>query len=105
MSVTIVRMLSGEDVLCICEDKNDFFELKDSVVVVPTQTQSVPFVPYSPFTTKDPLMINKDMVVFIGEPDSSLVNQHKKMLCGIINPDSQIIACSSTSYQVWYLHE
>ena len=92
MSVKIVRMLSGEDVLCICEDKNDFFELKDSVVVVPTQNQSVQFVPYSPFTTKDPLIINKDMVVFIGEPDPSLANQHKKMFGGIITPDSQIIA-------------
>jgi hypothetical protein len=37
-------------------------------------------------------MINKDMVVFIGEPDSSLVNQHKKMFGGIITPDSQIIS-------------
>lgn len=87
-------MLSGEDVLCNCEDKDHFFEFQDSVVVVPTQNQSVQFVPYSPFTTKDPLLINKDMVVFVGEPDSSLVGQHKKMFGGIITPDSQIISWS-----------
>jgi hypothetical protein len=27
------------------------------------------------------------------------------MFGGIITPDSQIIAWSFTSYQVWYLHE
>ena len=93
-------MLSGEDVLCDCEDKDHFFEIKDSVIVVPTQNQSVQFVPYSAFTTKDPLMINKDMVVFIGEPDSSLVNQHKKMFGGIITPDSQIISWSLAKQRV-----
>ncbi len=92
MSVKVVRMLSGEDVLCECEDKDGFFEFQDAVVVVPTQNQSLQFVPYSPFSTKDALVINKDMVVFVAEPDSSLVNQHKKMFGGIITPDSGILA-------------
>jgi hypothetical protein len=92
MSVKVVRMLSGEDVLCVCEDKDHFFEIQDGVVVVPTQNQSVQFVPYSPFTTKDALMINKDMVVFVANPDKSLEDQHKKMFGGIITPDSKIIA-------------
>ena len=92
MSVKIVRMLSGEDVLCDCEDKDHFFEFQDAVVVVPTQQSSVQFVPYSPFSTKDPLMINKDMVVFVAEPDNSLVNQHKKMFGGILTPDSMLVS-------------
>lgn len=92
MSVKIVRMLSGEDVLCDCEDKDTFFEFENAVVVVPTQQSSVQFVPYSPFSTKDPLSINKDMVVFIAEPDNSLVNQHKKMFGGILTPDSVLVS-------------
>jgi len=92
MAVKIVRMLSGEDILCECEDKNDYLEIVNGVVVVPTQQSSVQFVPYSPFTTKDPLRINKDMVVFVGEPDNSLLNQHKKMFGGIITPESGLIA-------------
>ena len=62
------------------------------MVVVPTQQSSVQFVPYSPFSTKDPLSINKDMVVFIAEPDNSLVNQHKKMFGGILTPDSVLVS-------------
>mgnify|MGYP003114345393 CR=1 FL=1 len=33
MSVKVVRMLSGEDVLCECEDKESYLEVKDSVVI------------------------------------------------------------------------
>lgn len=92
MSVKVVRMLSGEDVLCDCEDNGNSFEFVNAVVVVPTQNQSVQFVPYSPFSTKDPLTINKDMVVFVAEPDNSLVNQHKKMFGGILTPDSVLVS-------------
>jgi len=92
MSVKVVRMLSGEDVLCECEDKDTYLEVKDSVVIVPTQNQSVQFVPYSPFSTKDALQVNKDMVVFIASPDKSLEDQHKKMFGGIITPDSMLVS-------------
>jgi hypothetical protein len=92
MSVKVVRMLSGEDILCVCEDQDDTIEIKDGVVIVPTQNQSVQFVPYSPFTTKDPIQLNKDMVVFVADPDKSLQDQHKKMFGGIITPESSIIA-------------
>lgn len=92
MSVKVVRMLSGEDVLCICEDKDHFFEIKDSLVIVPTQNQSVQFVPYSPFTTKDPIKLNKDMVVFVAPPEKSLEDQHKKIFGGIITPDSMLVS-------------
>ena len=91
MAVKIVRMLSGEDVLCDCEENDNNLVFRDCVVVVPTQNQSVQFVPYSPFSTKDPLTINKDMVVFIAEPDNSLLNQHKKMFGGILTPDSMLV--------------
>jgi len=92
--VKVVRMLSGEDILCTVKDtssNDNQLTIDDAVVVVPTQNQSVQFVPYSPFTTKDPIHINKDMVVFIGTPDPSLAGQHKKMFGGIITPESQII--------------
>tara|TARA_B100002019_G_scaffold293456_1_gene321190 strand:- start:2851 stop:3129 length:279 start_codon:yes stop_codon:yes gene_type:complete len=92
MAVKIVRMLSGEDVLCDCEESEDHFQFQDAVVVVPTQQSSVQFVPYSPFGNKDPLKINKNMVVFVTEPDNSLLNQHKKMFGGIITPDSGMLA-------------
>ena len=85
-------MLSGEDVLCECEDKGDHLEFIDSVVIVPTQNQSVQFVPYSPFTNpKDPLKINKDMIVFVTDPTSMFANQHKQMFGGIVTPDTQIV--------------
>lgn len=91
MSVKVVRMLSGEDVLCDCEEHEDHFQFQDAVVVVPTQQSSVQFVPYSPFSKKDPLKINKKMVVFVAEPDNSLLNQHKKMFGGILTPDSMLV--------------
>ena len=95
MSVKIVRMLSGEDILCELKSVDSSLNelvIDDAVVVVPTQNQSVQFVPYSPFTNKDPISINKDMVVFISTPETSLVNQHKKMFSGIITPDSALVS-------------
>ena len=90
-------MLSGEDVLCdlVADNRTNGsgIEIKDALVVLPTQNQSVQFVPYSPFTIKsDSIEVSPNHVVFIGNPDKSLVDQHKKIYGGIIVPESSLVS-------------
>ena len=93
MAVKIVRMLSGEDVLCDCEENDNNYVSRYNNYTIFEHIVVVVFFTITPyiFTTKDPLNINKEMVVFVGEPDNSLLNQHKKMFGGILTPDSMLV--------------
>ena len=90
--IKIVRMFTGEDVLCKVTIGTDKILIEDAVVIVPTSQDSVQFVPYSPFTQKDSkLEIAHDKVMFISVPQNEFTNQHKQMFGGIVAPDQKII--------------
>ena len=91
--IKIVRMYTGEDVLCKLKKTGEgFVQIDDAVVIVPTQQNSVQFIPWSPFSDeKETITVAEDKVVFITEPRSDFVNQHKQMFGGIVAPDQKII--------------
>lgn len=85
-------MSTGEDVLCSFTQGDGFVTLKDAVVIVPTQQNSVQFVPYSPFTDPETeIHVSSDKVMFVADPQNQFVNQHKQMFGGIVAPDQKII--------------
>jgi len=91
--IKIVRMYTGEDVLCKLKKTGEgFVQIDEAVVIVPTQQNSVQFIPWSPFSEeKETITVSEDKVVFISEPRSDFVNQHKQMFGGIVAPDQKII--------------
>jgi hypothetical protein len=91
--IKIVRLYTGEDVLCKLKRTGEgFIQLEDPVVIVPTQQNSVQFVPWSPFTEEDEVItVAEDKVVFVATPRSDFTNQHKQMFGGIVAPDQKII--------------
>ena len=90
--IKIVRMTTGEDVLCKVVESKDNILIEDAVVIVPSSQESVQFVPYAMFCDKDvQLKISNDKVMFIADPQHQFVNQHKQMFGGVVAPDNKII--------------
>ena len=90
--IKIVRMFTGEDVLCKVTEGQDKIIIEDAVVIVPSSQESVQFVPYAMFCEKDvKLEISKDKVMFVAAPQNQFVNQHKQMFGGVVAPDTKII--------------
>lgn len=87
-SLKIVRMLSGEDVLAKVEQNDsDYVSLDEAVVIIPTQNQSVQFVPYAPFVKQNQqILVKQSMVVYVADPAEDFVDHHRQMFSGLVVP-------------------
>ena len=91
--VKFVRVYTGEDVLCTITEHDDHIVMEDPVVVIPTQQETVQFVPYSPFTDPDEsIKLDKKFVVFIQDPRKDLKDHYKKLFSKIITADNSIVS-------------
>ena len=61
MTVKLIRMWSGEDVIAdIVEENTDSVVITDPIVAVPSQEQGrIAFAPWSPLLQKDKLEVTK----------------------------------------------
>lgn len=85
-SLKVVRMLSGEDVLCKVQHSDEnTVTMDEAVVMVPTQNGQVQFVPYAPFVKdKQPITVKQSLVVYIADPATDFEDHHRKMFSGIV---------------------
>lgn len=94
MSVKLIRMSSGEDVIAtLLEETEEAITIEDSIVAVPTSSGTIGFAPWSPLQSKTEksLIVNKRFVVYISEPDEGIVEQYSKMFSKLITPNSKLI--------------
>ena len=72
MTVKLIRMWSGEDVIAdIVEDNSDSIVITDPIVAVPSPQQgNIAFAPWSPLLQKDELEVTKKYLslIHISEP-------------------------------------
>ena len=93
MTVHLIRMWSGEDVIAdIVEDKGDSIVITDPIVAVPAQEQGrIAFAPWSPLLEKDKIEITKKYLVYIGNPQSQIIEQYNTMFGKISKPTKKLI--------------
>jgi hypothetical protein len=94
MTVKLIRMSSGEDLIATVNSENDNeILLQDVIVAIPTGNGSLGFVPWSPLLSKNykEIPVNKNFVVYIAEADDDVVNQYNKMYNKIITPVKKLI--------------
>ena len=93
MTVHLIRMLSGEDVIAdIVEDKGDSIVITDPIVAVPAQEQGrIAFAPWSPLLEKDKIEITKKYLVYIGNPQEQIIEQYNTMFGKITKPTKKLI--------------
>jgi hypothetical protein len=94
MTVKLIRMSSGEDLIATVNSENNIeILLQDVIVAIPTGNGSLGFVPWSPLLSKNSkeIPVNKNFVVYIAEADDDVVNQYNKMYNKIITSVKKLI--------------
>ena len=93
MTVKLIRMWSGEDVIAdIVEENTDSVVITDPIVAVPSQQDGrIAFAPWSPLLQKDKLEVTKKYIVYIGDPQEEIVEQFNKMFGKISQPTKKLI--------------
>ena len=93
MTVKLIRMWSGEDVIAdIVEDNTDSVVITDPIVAVPSQQEGrIAFAPWSPLLQKDKLEVTKKYIVYIGDPQTEIIEQFNQMFGKISKPTKKLI--------------
>ena len=93
MTVKLIRMWSGEDVIAdITKEDTDSITITDPIVAVPSQQQGqIAFAPWSPLLQKDKLEVTKKYLVYIGDPQEEIIEQYNSMFGKISKPTKKLI--------------
>ena len=93
MTVKLIRMWSGEDVIAdIVEDNTDSIVITDPIVAVPSQQEGrIAFAPWSPLLQKDKIEVTKKYIVYIGDPQPEIIEQFNQMFGKISKPTKKLI--------------
>ena len=93
MTVKLIRMWSGEDVVAdIVEETSDSIVITDPIVAVPSPQQgNIAFDPWSPLLQKDKIEVTKKYVVYEGNPQEEIIEQYNSMFGKISQPTKKLI--------------
>ena len=95
--IKVVRLKSGEDVLCQYQEVNNESYIRNGLVMVPMQNDAgepqigfYPFIPYA--NLKDnTLKLGKHNVLWVTDTYVDIISKHKETFSSIVTPDSRII--------------
>ena len=94
MNVKIVRLNTGEELLCAVKELNDeSYHLTDVSIIVPTQEKSIALMPYMPYSniSKDGITVKKEFVMFTVDAQKDLANHHKEIYSSLVLPNSGLV--------------
>ena len=93
MTVKLIRMWSGEDVIAdIVEESTDSILITDPIVAVPSPQQgNIAFAPWSPLLQKDKIEVTKKYIVYEGNPQDEIIEQYNSMFSKISQPTKKLI--------------
>jgi hypothetical protein len=89
----LLRLYSGEDVICQIKEENDErYLVENAVVAVPMERGQLSFAPWSPLAKEGiPLTIPKNYVVYQTELNESLTQSYEGLFSKVITPQKNII--------------
>ena len=93
MTVKLIRMWSGEDVIAdITKEDTDSITITDPIVAEPSQKQGqIAFAPWSPLLQKDKLEVTKKYVVYMADPQDEIIEQYNSMFGKLSKPTKKLI--------------
>ena len=91
MSVKIVRLVSGEEIVCsyTINEEDNTVSMKNPAILVPAGNGQLAFMPWMPYAEhgKDGLIIGSKHVMFVLPPLKDLMNEYNKSIgSGLIMP-------------------
>jgi len=93
MTIKLIRMWSGEDVIAdVIEENEDTITMENPIVAVPSQQPGqIAFAPWSPLLQKDKLEVTKKYIVYIGDPQEEIIEQYNSMFGKLSKPTKKLI--------------
>ena len=94
MTVKLIRMWSGEDVITdVVEKTTDYYIIENPIVAVPSQQQGqIAFAPWSPLLAKgNGIEVTKKYVVYEADPQEDIVEQYNSMFGKLSTPTKKLI--------------
>ena len=91
--IKIVRISTGEELLCTVDSSNkDHLTLSDVAILIPTQANSLGLAPFMAYSdAKDGMEIPRSYIMFVVDPIEDLKKQYQSMFSKIITNDSKLI--------------
>ena len=94
MTVKLIRMWSGEDVIAdLIEDEGNYITIENPIVAVPSPQQGqIAFAPWSPLLAKgNGIEVTKKYVVYEADPQEDIIEQYNSMFGKISKPTKKLI--------------
>jgi hypothetical protein len=79
MNIQIVRLASGEEILCDLVINGDAYTLKQPAVIIPTGNGNIGFARWLPYANANAVTLSKKFVVFVVDPAAQLINKYNEM--------------------------
>lgn len=90
--IKIVRLATGEELICELSGGPDYFTLKDVAILIPTQENSLGLAPFMAYSEAPKGMtIASNFVMFAVDPVDGLKKQYQQMFSKVITQDKKII--------------
>ena len=94
METLIIRVKSGEDVLCNVVEKTDAgYTVKDPMALIPTPDGRLAFIGWMPYADQtNGLHIPSEFVWFVTKPDAQIATQYRNFKTGLVTPSKNVTA-------------
>ena len=90
--IKIVRLSTGEELICEVTVKNEEYNLKDIAILITNQQNSLGLAPFMAYSDTDKGMtIEKHFIMFMVDPVEDLANQYKNMFSKVLTQSKKII--------------
>ena len=89
--VVIMRLNSGEEVLCTVERIDGGWNVFDPTIIIPTPERNIGLAPWMPYAKTEKLTIMDNAIAFFATPVEQLANQYKSIHSKIITPSQSIV--------------
>lgn len=90
--IKIVRLSTGEELLCEVSGGPESYTLKDVAILIPTQQNSLGLAPFMAYSdAPNGMAVPSSFVMFMVDPVQDLKNQYQTMFSKVVTPDSKLI--------------
>ena len=88
MTIKLIRMWSGEDVIADVIEENEYTITMENPIVAVTSQQAgqIALAPWTHLHKKGKIKVAEKYVVYIGEPQEEIVEEYKTMFGKISTP-------------------
>ena len=100
-NIQIVRLASGEEILCNLAIIGDSYIMKDPAVIIPTQGGNIGFARWLPYADISQVTVSKKFIVFVVEPVPMMVKKYNEMTNPLsVPPIKEIVGLDGAPIQL-----